>query len=132
MSFEILDSVIMTLKMMNLSLIIDLEYFQFGPLILEFTFLSLNFKKLLFGPYVVLDRIEDGLWVKFQYGYVFTVWSSFDKIMFWSLFWIIVVLVPKPRRLNLGFFFYALESFICVVLNCFRAYFIYLLQVWFF
>jgi len=105
MSFEILDSVIMTLKMMNLSLIIDLEYFQFGPLILEFTFLSLNFKKLLFGPCVVLDKIEDGLWVKFQYGYVFTVWSSFGKIMFWSLFWIIVILVPKPKRLNLVFFF---------------------------
>jgi len=34
MYFEILDSVIMRLKMMNLSLIIDLEYFQFGPLIL--------------------------------------------------------------------------------------------------
>jgi hypothetical protein len=56
--------------------------------------------------------------VKFQYGYVFIVWSSFDKITFWSLFWIIVVLVPKPRRLNLVFF-YALESFICVVLSCF-------------
>jgi hypothetical protein len=34
--------------------------------------------------------------VKFQYGYVFTIWSSFGKITFWSLFWIIVVLVPKP------------------------------------
>jgi len=31
MYFEILDSVIMRLRMMNLSLIIDLEYFQFGP-----------------------------------------------------------------------------------------------------
>jgi hypothetical protein len=31
MSFEILDSVIMTLKMMNLSLIIDLEYFYLVP-----------------------------------------------------------------------------------------------------
>jgi hypothetical protein len=35
MSFEILDSVIMRLRMMNLSLIIDLEYFQFGSLILR-------------------------------------------------------------------------------------------------
>jgi hypothetical protein len=34
MSFEILGSVIMRLRMMNLSLVIDLEYFQFGPLIL--------------------------------------------------------------------------------------------------
>jgi hypothetical protein len=34
MYFEILDSGIMRLRMMNLSLIIDLEYFQFGPLIL--------------------------------------------------------------------------------------------------
>jgi hypothetical protein len=83
-------------------------------------------KKIQFGPYVVLDRIEDGLWVKFQYGYVFTVWSSFGKITFGSLFWIIVVLVSKPRRLNLVFF-YALESFICVVLSCFWVYFVYLL-----
>jgi len=35
MYFKILDSVIMRLSMMNLSLIIDLEYFQFGPSILE-------------------------------------------------------------------------------------------------
>ena len=34
MYFEILDSVIMRLMMMNLSLIIDLEYFYFGPSIL--------------------------------------------------------------------------------------------------
>jgi len=34
MYFEIMDSVIMRLRMMNLSLIIDLEYFQFGPSIL--------------------------------------------------------------------------------------------------
>jgi hypothetical protein len=34
MFFEILDCVIMRLRMMNLSLMIDLEYFQFGPLIL--------------------------------------------------------------------------------------------------
>jgi len=34
MYFKILDSVIMRLRMMNLSLIIDLEYFQFSPLIL--------------------------------------------------------------------------------------------------
>jgi hypothetical protein len=59
--------------------------------------------------------------VKFQYGYVFTVWSSFGKITFWSLFCIIVVLVPKPRRLNLVFF-YALESFICVALSIFRIF----------
>ena len=39
--------------------------------------------------------------MEFQYGYVFTVWSSnFGKITFWSLFWKIVVLVPKLRRLN--------------------------------
>jgi hypothetical protein len=34
MYFEILDSVIMRLRMMNLSLIIDMEYFYFGPSIL--------------------------------------------------------------------------------------------------
>jgi hypothetical protein len=34
MYFKVLDSVIMRLRMMNLSLIIDLEYFQFGPSIL--------------------------------------------------------------------------------------------------
>jgi len=34
MYFEILDSVIMRLRMMNLSLIINLKYFQFGPSIL--------------------------------------------------------------------------------------------------
>jgi hypothetical protein len=34
MYFGILGSVIMRLRMMNLSLIIDLEYFQFGPSIL--------------------------------------------------------------------------------------------------
>jgi hypothetical protein len=34
MYFEFLDSVIMRLRMINLSLIIDLEYFQFGPSIL--------------------------------------------------------------------------------------------------
>jgi len=56
--------------------------------------------------------------VQFQYGYVSTVWSSnFGKIIFWSLFWKIVVLVPKFRRLNLVFF-YVLEYFICVVLGC--------------
>ena len=31
MYFEILDSFIMRLMMMNLGMIIDLEYFQFGP-----------------------------------------------------------------------------------------------------
>jgi hypothetical protein len=51
---------------MNLSLIIDLEYFQFSPSILGISILVLElFKKLLFGPCVVLDRIADGLWVKF-------------------------------------------------------------------
>ena len=35
MYFEILISVIMRLRMMNLGLIIDLEYFQFDPLILR-------------------------------------------------------------------------------------------------
>jgi hypothetical protein len=34
MYFEILDSVIMRFRMMNLSLIIYLKYFQFGPSIL--------------------------------------------------------------------------------------------------
>jgi hypothetical protein len=34
MYFEILSNVIMRLRMMNLNLIIDLEYFQFGPSIL--------------------------------------------------------------------------------------------------
>jgi hypothetical protein len=104
--------------MMNLNLIIDLEYFQFGPSVLEIYILVPELlKKLQFGPWFVLDRIEDGLWVQFQYGYVSTVWSSnFDKITFWSLFWKIVALVPKFRRLNLVFF-YALKSFICVVLG---------------
>ena len=64
----------------------------------------------------------DGLWVKFQYDYVFTVWSSFGKIMFWSLFWKIIVLIPKPRRLNLVFF-HALESFICVFFSIFHIFF---------
>jgi len=67
--------------MMNLSLIIDLEYFKFGPSILEIYILVPKlYKKLHFCPLFVLDRIEDGLWVKFQYDYVFTVWSSFGKI----------------------------------------------------
>ena len=48
------------------------------------------------------------------------------KLRFDPCFWKIVVLVPKLRRLNLVFF-YALESFICVVLGCFLAYSIYLL-----
>jgi hypothetical protein len=57
--------------------------------------------------------------VEFQYGYVFIVWSSnFGKIMFWSLFWKIIVLVPKLRRLNLVFL-YALESLNYVVLGFF-------------
>jgi hypothetical protein len=34
MYFEVLDSFIMRLRMRNLILIIDLEYFQFGPSIL--------------------------------------------------------------------------------------------------
>jgi hypothetical protein len=34
MYFEVLDSVIMMLRMRNIILIIDLKYFQFGPLIL--------------------------------------------------------------------------------------------------
>jgi hypothetical protein len=57
--------------------------------------------------------------MKFQYGYVFTVWSSnFGKITFGSLFWKIIILVRKPKRLNLVFF-YALKSLNCVVLRCF-------------
>jgi len=59
--------------------------------------------------------------VKFQYGYVFTVWSSFGKITFWSLFWIIVVLVSKPRRLNLVFF-YALDLLFVLLLSIFRIF----------
>ena len=35
MYFEILSGIIMRLRKMNLSLIIDLKYFQFGSLILE-------------------------------------------------------------------------------------------------
>jgi hypothetical protein len=42
MSFEILDSVIMRLRMMNLILISDLEYFQFGPSILGIYILVLE------------------------------------------------------------------------------------------
>jgi hypothetical protein len=80
--------------------------------------------KLQFVPWFFLDRIKDGLWVKFQYGYVFTVWSSnFGKITFWSLFWKVIVLVPKLRRLNLVLF-YVLGSFICVVFGCFLVYFL--------
>jgi len=59
---------------MNLSLIIDLKYFQFGPSILGIYILVPELlKKLQFGPCVVLDRIEDILLVKFQYVYVFIV-----------------------------------------------------------
>jgi hypothetical protein len=48
-----------------------------------------------------------------------SVWLCiYSLVQFWSLFWIIVVLVPKPRRLNLVLF-YALESFICFVLSCY-------------
>ena len=109
MYFEILYSVIMRFRMMNLSLIIDLKYFELSPSILGIYILVPKlYKKIKFGPWFVLDRIKDGLWVKFQYGYVFTVWSSFGKITFWSLFWIIVVLVPKLRRLNLVFFYWNL------------------------
>ena len=107
---------------MNLSLMFDLEYFQFGPSILVIYILVPKlFKKLQFGPWFDLDRSEGGLWEKFQYGYVSTVWSSnFGKITLWSLFWNIVILVPKFRRRKLNMvFFYALESFICVVLGCF-------------
>jgi len=35
MYFEVVGCVILRLRMMNLNLIIDLEYFQFGPLILR-------------------------------------------------------------------------------------------------
>jgi hypothetical protein len=42
MLFEILDSVIMSLRMMNLTLIIDLEFFQFGPSILRIYILVLE------------------------------------------------------------------------------------------
>jgi hypothetical protein len=35
MYFEVLGNVILRLRMMNLNLIIDLEYFQFGPSILR-------------------------------------------------------------------------------------------------
>jgi len=92
---------------MNLILIIDLKYFQFDPSILGIYILVPELlKQLQFGPWFVLDRIEDGLWVKFHYGYVSIVWSSnFGKITFRSLFWKIVVLVPKFRRLNLVFFY---------------------------
>jgi hypothetical protein len=45
------------------------------------------------------------------------------KLRFGPYFWKIVVLVPKLRRLNL-FLFYALGSFICVVLSCFLVYFV--------
>ena len=42
---------------------------------------------------------------KFQYGYIFTIRSSnFGKITFWSLFWKIVVLVPKLGRLSPVYF----------------------------
>ena len=127
MYFEILISVIMRLRMMNLGLIIDLEYFQFDPLILRIYILVHEIlKKLQFGPWFVLERTEDGLQVKFQYDYVFTVQSfNFGKIMFWSLFWKIVVLVPKHRRVNLVLF-HTVESLNCVV---FLVYFVYLLQV---
>jgi hypothetical protein len=51
---------------MNPSLIIDLEYFQFGPSILGIYILVPKlYKKIQFGPCFVLDRIQDGLWVKF-------------------------------------------------------------------
>jgi len=46
MYFEFLDSVIMRLRMINLSLIIDLEYFQFGPSILGIYILAPKLMKI--------------------------------------------------------------------------------------
>jgi hypothetical protein len=90
MYFGILGSIIMRLRMINLILIIDLCNFQFSPSILKIYSLLpelwKNYNLVLGMEIEILDRIEDRLWVKFQYGYVFitiTVWSSnFDKIMF--------------------------------------------------
>ena len=66
MYFEVLESVTLRLRMRNISLIIDLEYFQFGPLILGIYILVPELlKKLQFFPGFILDRIEDGLLVKF-------------------------------------------------------------------
>ena len=49
--------------MMNLSLIIDLEYFQLSPSILGIYILVPKlYKKIKFGPWFVLNRIKDGLW----------------------------------------------------------------------
>jgi len=54
--------------------------------------------------------------VKFQYGYVFKVWSSFGKFAFWSLFWKIVVLVAKPCFLLCIKIFYlcCFENIFCI------------------
>jgi hypothetical protein len=46
MYFWILGSIIMRLRMMNLSLIIDLEYFHFGPLILGICILVPKLKQI--------------------------------------------------------------------------------------
>ena len=59
--------------MMNLSLIIDLEYFQFGPSILGIYILVPElYENYSSVPGYILDRIKDGLWVKIQYSYVFS------------------------------------------------------------
>jgi hypothetical protein len=48
---------------------------------------------------------------KFSIVMYFPDWSNFGKITFWSLFWKIIVLVHKIRRLNLVLF-YALGSLV--------------------
>jgi hypothetical protein len=95
MSFEILDSIIMRLRMMNLGLIINLEYFWFGPLI--------------FRIYILVPELLNiTIWSLYRSGHNW--WWFMGEILVWlciySLvqFWIIVVLVLKPRRLNLVFF----------------------------
>jgi hypothetical protein len=56
MSFEILDSVIMRLRMMNLGLIIDLEYFWFGPSI--------------FGIYILVPELLNiTIWSLYRSGH---------------------------------------------------------------
>jgi len=56
MSFEILDSVIMRLRMMNFGLIIDLDYFWFGPSI--------------FGIYILVPELLNiTIWSLYRSGH---------------------------------------------------------------
>ena len=88
MYFGILGSIIIRLRMMNLSLLIDMKYFHFGPSISGIYILVPKLKTNYSSVSdLFLDKTKGGLWVKFQYSYVFIVWlSNFGNITFWSMF----------------------------------------------